>query len=79
MHFDVASVVVAYVDTSGHFFVEASDYVVSFWFGYVVFRMEEQGGWACVKTTCRFFIKNENGIYDRRLYGLRVKKREARL
>lgn len=38
MHIEVAAVVVAYVDTSGHFFVEASDYVVSFWFGYVVFR-----------------------------------------
>ena len=77
MHFDVASVVVAYVDTSGHFFVEASDYVVSFWFGYVVFRGARTRWWACVKTTCRFFIKNENGIYDRRFYGLRVKKREA--
>jgi hypothetical protein len=30
--------VVAYVDTSGLFFVKSSDDVVSFWFGDVVFK-----------------------------------------
>jgi len=36
--FEVALVVVAYVDTSGLFFVKSSDDVVSFWFGDVVFK-----------------------------------------
>jgi len=36
--FDVALVVVAYVDTSGLLFVKSSDDVVSLWFGDVVFK-----------------------------------------
>lgn len=39
--------------------------------------MVEVGGRASVKTTCSFVIKKENGIYERLLYGLRVKMSKA--